>query len=99
LIGYLAIPRLSLSSPDAAARRQNDEERGGAMSFFGLGPVELLLIAAVAGLIFGVGRMPEIAGALGKSMREFKTSVSDTPPAPPAAAAPRQDVELRREEV
>jgi len=68
------------------------------MSFFGLGPVELLLIAAVAGLIFGVGRMPEIAGALGKSMREFKTSVGDTPSAPPAAA-PRQDVELRREEV
>jgi TatA/E family protein of Tat protein translocase len=68
------------------------------MSFFGLGPVELLLIAAVAGLIFGVGRMPEIAGALGKSMREFKTSVGDAPPTPPAVA-PRPEVELRREEV
>ncbi|HEU5328500.1 MAG: Sec-independent protein translocase subunit TatA/TatB [Thermomicrobiales bacterium] len=71
------------------------------MSFFGLGPVELLLIAVVAGLIFGVGRMPEIAGALGKSMREFKTSVNDAPPAPPTspATAPHEDVELRREEV
>ena len=71
------------------------------MSFFGLGPVELLLIAVVAGLIFGVGRMPEIAGALGKSMHEFRTSVNDLPPAPPTspATAPREDVELRREEV
>jgi TatA/E family protein of Tat protein translocase len=71
------------------------------MSFFGLGPVELLLIAAIAGLIFGVGRMPEIAGALGKSMREFRTSVNDAPPAPPTlpTSAPREGVELRREEV
>jgi len=27
-------------------------------------------------LIFGVGRLPEIGGALGKSMRSFKKSVT-----------------------
>lgn len=57
------------------------------MSFFGLGAPELLIIAAIAGLIFGVGRLPEIGGALGRSIREFKSNVSDEPPPAPAVPA------------
>ena len=44
---------------------------------FGLGIAEVLLILAVLLLVFGARRLPEIGGALGRSIREFKTSVRD----------------------
>jgi sec-independent protein translocase protein TatA len=37
-----------------------------------MGPVELLLILAVVIIIFGVGRLPEVGGAIGKGIREFR---------------------------
>ena len=48
------------------------------MGFLGgiRGP-ELILILAIVMIIFGVGRLPEIGGALGKAIRQFKSSVSD----------------------
>lgn len=39
-----------------------------------LGVPELLIILAVVILIFGVGRLPEIGGALGKGIKEFRRS-------------------------
>lgn len=44
---------------------------------FGLGVGELLVILAVLLLVFGAKRLPELGGALGKGIREFKTSVRD----------------------
>lgn len=48
------------------------------MGFLGgiRGP-ELILILVIVMIIFGVGRLPEIGGALGKAIRQFKSSVSD----------------------
>jgi sec-independent protein translocase protein TatA len=40
-----------------------------------LGVPELLIILVIIVVIFGVGRLPEIGGAIGKSIREFKSSV------------------------
>jgi sec-independent protein translocase protein TatA len=37
-----------------------------------IGPIELVLILAVVVIIFGVGRLPEVGGALGKGIREFR---------------------------
>ncbi|MBC7260484.1 MAG: twin-arginine translocase TatA/TatE family subunit, partial [Chloroflexi bacterium] len=37
-----------------------------------IGPIELLIILVIVILIFGVGRVSEIGGALGKSIREFR---------------------------
>lgn len=51
----------------------------------GLGPLgvpELLIIAFVVVLIFGVGRLPEVGGALGKGIREFRKSTKDDDDAP-----------------
>jgi sec-independent protein translocase protein TatA len=46
-----------------------------------MGPVELLLILAVVIIIFGVGRLPEVGGAIGKGIREFrKASKEDDEP-------------------
>jgi len=39
---------------------------------FGLGVPELVVILVIALLVFGPGRLPEIGGALGKGIRDFK---------------------------
>ena len=44
---------------------------------FGLGPFELLLILAIVVLIFGVGKMSDIGGAMGKSIREFRKAAKE----------------------
>jgi sec-independent protein translocase protein TatA len=42
-----------------------------------IGFTELLLILMVCLLVFGAKRLPEIGGSIGKSIREFKRSMSD----------------------
>ena len=42
------------------------------MNFFGLGPMEILLILIVALIVFGPGRLPELASGLGRAIREFR---------------------------
>ena len=39
-------------------------------------PWELLVVLAIVVVIFGVGRLPEVGGAVGKAIREFKSSVT-----------------------
>lgn len=39
---------------------------------FGFGMPELIIILVIVVVIFGAGRLPEIGGALGKSIRNFK---------------------------
>jgi sec-independent protein translocase protein TatA len=56
----------------------------------GIGPLgvpELLIIAFIVILVFGVGRLPEVGGALGKGIREFRKSTRDDETAPSAATA------------
>lgn len=37
-----------------------------------IGPLELGIILVIIIIIFGVGKLPEIGGALGRGIREFK---------------------------
>jgi len=39
-----------------------------------LGPMELIIILVFVIIIFGVGKLPEIGGALGKGIREFRNA-------------------------
>jgi sec-independent protein translocase protein TatA len=62
-----------------------------------LQPMHLLLILVIALLLFGPGKLPQIAANLGKSIREFKGALSAqeevvvAPPAQqPAQAQPAQ---------
>jgi sec-independent protein translocase protein TatA len=47
--------------------------------FGGLGAPELIIILIIVLVIFGAGKLPEIGGALGKGIRNFKKSVSESP--------------------
>ena len=38
---------------------------------------ELLLILVIVIIIFGVGRLGEVGGAIGKAMREFRNAQTD----------------------
>lgn len=42
-----------------------------------LGPFELIIILVIVIIIFGVGRLPELGGAIGKGIREFRKAVSE----------------------
>ena len=39
---------------------------------FKMGPWEIALILVIILIIFGVGRLPQVGGAIGKAMRSFK---------------------------
>ena len=40
-------------------------------------PMHLIIILAIALIIFGPGKLPELGEGLGKSIREFKKAMSD----------------------
>jgi sec-independent protein translocase protein TatA len=42
-----------------------------------LGPTELIVILVIVVLIFGAGKLPELGGAIGKTMREFKSATKE----------------------
>jgi sec-independent protein translocase protein TatA len=42
---------------------------------FGLGATELVVILVIALVIFGPGKLPELGGALGRGIRDFRKSV------------------------
>jgi len=44
---------------------------------FGLGIQELMIILAIAVLLFGARRLPEIGSGIGEAIRNFKSGMSD----------------------
>jgi TatA/E family protein of Tat protein translocase len=44
---------------------------------FNIGLPELLIIAAIALIVFGPNKLPELAKSLGKAMREFKKATEE----------------------
>ncbi len=47
------------------------------MDFFGIGTGELLLIMVVVLIVFGPGKIPEIARGLGKTVHAFRKASSE----------------------
>ena len=41
-----------------------------------VGPMEMIVILAIALIVFGPKRLPELGKSLGSGMREFKDSIS-----------------------
>ncbi len=44
---------------------------------FGIGMPELVVILLICLLIFGAAKLPQIGGAIGKTIKEFKKSMKD----------------------
>jgi sec-independent protein translocase protein TatA len=68
---------------------------------FGLGFGETVLIFLVLVLLFGPGKIPEIGGALGKGIKDFKAALNDRqeenrmyPPPTSAPTLPPPDAAL-----
>ena len=40
-----------------------------------IGPLEIVIILVVILIIFGVGRLPEVGGGIGKGLREFRAGL------------------------
>ena len=57
----------------------------------------LLMVLAVAILVFGPKRIPEIAGSMGKGIREFKRQITEAtgPDTGSELASPRRDINER----
>ena len=41
---------------------------------FRLGPTELIIVLVIVMIVFGVGKLPQIGGAMGKAIKEFQSS-------------------------
>ena len=50
---------------------------------FGIGMPELIIILVIILIIFGVGKLPEIGGGMGKAIRNFKNASKDAENAAP----------------
>ncbi len=67
------------------------------MPFGGFHPVYLVILLIIVLIIFGPGKLPELGGAVGRAMREFRkattelrdevTRATEAEPEKPAAAA------------
>jgi sec-independent protein translocase protein TatA len=44
---------------------------------FNLGAPELIIVLVIIMLVFGVGKLPEVGGAIGKGIREFRKASND----------------------
>ena len=44
---------------------------------FKMGPWEIVLILAIILIVFGVGKLPQVGGAIGKGLRAFKKGQED----------------------
>ena len=58
-----------------------------------LGWQELMIVLVIVVIIFGAGKLPEIGGAMGKSIKEFKKASEDE-----AGALPKDSTATRRDE-
>jgi TatA/E family protein of Tat protein translocase len=47
------------------------------MNFLGMGPMELMVILVLALIVFGPGKLPEIAGQVGRAVRDFRRTTSE----------------------
>lgn len=45
------------------------------------GPMELVIILIIVAMLFGVGRLPEVFGAVGRGIREFRSEMATKPEA------------------
>ncbi|WP_205697523.1 twin-arginine translocase TatA/TatE family subunit [Conexibacter sp. SYSU D00693] len=58
---------------------------------FNIGPMELIIVLAIALIVLGPKKLPEVGRSLGKGMREFKDSISGEDKRDDEYIAPRSE--------
>lgn len=61
-----------------------------------LGPTELIIVLVLVVIIFGVGKLPEVGGALGKSIKEFRKASDDPDEKAKQEEAAKAEAERKR---
>jgi sec-independent protein translocase protein TatA len=61
-----------------------------------VGPWQLVLIIAVALLMFGGKKIPELMGGIGKGMKEFKKAIKEDED--PKKEAPKEEIKKETKE-
>jgi sec-independent protein translocase protein TatA len=51
---------------------------------FGLHPLWAVVLLVIVLILFGVGRLPSVGGALGRGISEFRKSLRNDEPNPPS---------------
>ena len=57
-----------------------------------LGPSELVIILAIVFVIFGAGKLPQVGGALGKGIKEFKDATKEVDEATKEVEAAKKEM-------
>ncbi len=86
--------RLAAPGPPVGTKGAVPTARSADMEATIMGPLggpEIFMILLIVIILFGVGKLGDIGGAMGKSIREFKKSVTDE-------AAPAAPAETKAEE-
>ena len=63
---------------------------------FGIGMPELLIILVIILIIFGAGKLPEIGGALGRGIKNFKKATREPNEIDVTPAAEKKDETTKR---
>jgi sec-independent protein translocase protein TatA len=64
---------------------------------FDFSPVQIIIVLAIALLIFGPKRLPELGRSLGRGIRDFRSGISgNDEPATPATTDVHAEDEVRR---
>jgi len=50
-----------------------------------IGPLEIAIVLIIALVVFGPKKLPELGKSVGNGLKEFKSSISDSDPAPAPA--------------
>src|SRR5205823_4217542 len=62
---------------------------------FNLGAPELIIVLVIIMLVFGVGKLPEVGGAIGKGIKEFRKASNEDLAAGEHDRAERERAEAR----
>jgi sec-independent protein translocase protein TatA len=64
---------------------------------FNLGGWEWAILLVIVLIVFGVGKLPQIGGAIGQSIREFREASKEEPKEPAATATPTTEAPKKDE--